>query len=143
LTTHDAAQVEAKRIIVIEDDHETRDVLADLFVLLGHEVVAVATGGAGVAACLDRQVDVVFIDLDLPDMNGYDVARQIRSSTWVSPPHLVALTGRSQPADIEGSFQAGMALHVVKPVGLYVLRTIVGDVVGGHRPSQWPPGSRK
>jgi CheY-like chemotaxis protein len=135
-----AGGVERKRAVVVEDDQDTRDMLVELIGLLGHDVVGVASGRAAITACIERRPDVMFIDLGLPDMSGHDVAVELREDLTTRSTFLVALTGRSQPRDIDRSFQAGIDLHLAKPVGMYVLRKVFASL-NDDAPSRWAEGS--
>lgn len=134
---------ERKRVLVVEDDPDTRDVLIDLFHLLGHDIVVASTGHEAIETFVDLEPHVVFVDIELPDMNGHDVARWMRMMTRSDQPlTLVALTGWSRSQDCAASFAAGMDLHIVKPAGIIALRDVVGDASSNEDlPSDWPEGS--
>jgi CheY-like chemotaxis protein len=134
---------ERKLVVVVEDECDTREMLTELIGLLGHDAVGVATGRAAISACIERRPDVMFIDLGLPDISGHDVAAQLRAAMTTEPPLLVALTGRSQPRDIERSFQVGIDLHLVKPVGMHILRKVFATLNDRDAPSRWAEGSGK
>ena len=84
----------------------------------GHEVQAAADGAAGVEMAERMQPDVVLVDIGMPGMDGYEVARRLRAKeaslgvAW----RLIALTGYGQPEDIKRAKEAGFDEHVVKPV---------------------------
>lgn len=104
-----------RRIAVVDDNVDAADLLAELLRAHGHEVeVAYDSGGA--LAVLDRfDPDVMLLDIGLPDMDGYQLAAEIRRRR-ARPPRLVALTGYSDVSDRERSAAAGFDAHLVKPV---------------------------
>jgi CheY-like chemotaxis protein len=125
-----------RRILVIEDHDDGREMLVETLGLFGHEVLAEATGGAGIDAALRHRPDVVLVDIGLPDVQGYEVARQLRERLGRGV-RLVALTGYGEPADRERSQEAGFDLHLVKPIDP---RTLAQTLERLHsRPEETPP----
>jgi len=100
------------RVLVVEDQDDSRRALADLLRLDGYDVVEAADGPAGLAALADAGLDLALIDIGLPGLDGYEVARR-------APPggaHLVALTGYGAAADVRAARDAGFAAHLTKPI---------------------------
>ncbi|MES2561944.1 MAG: ATP-binding protein [Pseudomonadota bacterium] len=108
----------AKRILVIEDNPDIRESLGMLLNMWGHSVEYAATGTDGVLRADELRPDVALIDIGLPGLNGYEVARRIRShrSSWASDVKLVALTGYGRDSDRDEALEAGFDLHLVKPI---------------------------
>jgi CheY-like chemotaxis protein len=104
-----------RRILVIEDHADGRESLAASLVMHGHEVVAAASGQEGIEAAVSFAPDVVLLDIGLPDIDGYEVARRLRDKLEC-PARLVALTGYGQPEDRARAKEAGFDAHLVKPV---------------------------
>ena len=102
------------RILVVEDNADARDMLLALLSLERHDVVTAPDGPAGVDAALRLQPDVVLVDIGLPGLNGYEVARRIRATEAGRAMKLIALTGYGQ--DMRMAREAGFDLHLVKPV---------------------------
>ena len=102
------------RVLVVDDNKDTVDSLAMLLRLAGHEVATAASGPAALRAALSENPDVVLLDLGLPGIDGYEVARRIREQT--DKPLLIAMTGYGQAEDRERSKEAGFERHLVKPV---------------------------
>jgi len=127
-----------KRGMVAGDDQDTRDVLYELFALLGHEPIMVATGAEALTAFVERRPQIVFVDLGLPDMSGLEVVAQLRALSGEHRVTIIALTGWAQPRDRASSLAAGVDLHLAKPVGIHVLRGVVGDAVQGGAPEVEP-----
>jgi PAS domain S-box-containing protein len=104
------------RILVVEDNADARDMLLALLTLDRHEVVTAADGPAGVDAALRFRPDVALVDIGLPGLNGYEVARRIRATESGRAIKLIALTGYGQSEDMRQAREAGFDLHLVKPV---------------------------
>jgi signal transduction histidine kinase len=127
--TASPARVDGKRcrVVVIEDNADIRETLRTLLDLWGHEVVDSAPDGReGLAQVLERRPDVAIVDIGLPGMSGYDVARAIRAYIPNGAIRLIALTGYGQPADRERAFEAGFDAHLLKPVVPDVLQRELG-----------------
>jgi two-component system, sensor histidine kinase len=119
-----AADASPRRIVVIEDNADGREALVVALRLLGCDVRAGATGREGMALVLGDHPDLVLVDIGLPDVDGYEVARTLRARLGHDV-RLVALTGYGQEADRRRSIEAGFDAHLVKPVvGQDVLRLI-------------------
>jgi len=117
---------EHRRILIIEDNDDARDMLKTWMTLEGHEVLEAANGIEGVKMLIDERPEVAFIDIGLPGMDGYEVARMARQQADLAT-RLVALTGYGQAADRQRSFQAGFDDFVVKPVDPTRLTQILTD----------------
>jgi CheY-like chemotaxis protein len=108
---------EGLRILVVEDCLDSAESLATLLRLYGHRVVIAFNGIAALEAVQKAVHDVVLLDIGLPELNGWEVARRISElSPQGLPPLLVAMTGYGQARDRERSLEAGIHLHLVKPV---------------------------
>jgi signal transduction histidine kinase/CheY-like chemotaxis protein len=110
-------------ILIVEDNDDARVSLQMLLEADGHTVSTAADGTAGLAAFERAVPDVALIDIGLPEMNGYDLARAIRARH--AGPVLVALTGYGQPEDTQRAGEAGFDAHLVKPVDIAKLRTLL------------------
>ncbi len=113
----------SRRVLIVEDNDDARQMLRMLLERQGHEVFEAADGAEGVKMALDLRPDLSFIDIGLPIVNGYEVARLIRESTGSG--RLVALTGYGQPEDRQRSMRAGFDDHLVKPVAPSHLRDVL------------------
>ena len=105
-----------RRVLTIEDYADARDSLRSLLELSGHEVREAADGPTGVELALRLQPDVVLIDIGLPGLDGYGVARRIRSAPQGRLIVLAAVTGYGQPEDRRRAQEAGFDALLVKPV---------------------------
>jgi signal transduction histidine kinase len=103
----------AYRILVVEDNEDARESLRVLLEIMGHEVHEAADGESGIAAALRLQPDFVVVDIGLPRLDGYEVARRLRAAI----PHvgLVALSGYGREEDKQRAKDAGFDAHLLKP----------------------------
>ena len=118
-----------RRVLVIEDNDDSREMLKTWLALEGHDVLEASNGVEGLKILLGERPDVAFVDIGLPVMDGYEVARTVRRQ----PDHatrLVALTGYGQAEDRQRSFAAGFDEFVVKPVDPACLSRILGERTG-------------
>jgi CheY-like chemotaxis protein len=106
----------ALRIVVVEDHDDGREMLHMMLQVLGHDVVSAADGQAGLDLILMLEPDVALVDLGLPKLDGYEVARQVTEIKRFQHTRLIALTGRSSPEDKWKSLEAGFDDHMVKPI---------------------------
>lgn len=105
-------------VLLVEDNEDGREMLRDLLKLWGHQVGEAAEGEAGLAYIREHAPDVALIDIGLPEMNGYDLVRKLRSEQERPSTLLVALTGFGQESDRQLAIEAGFDEHMVKPVNL-------------------------
>ena len=103
------------QILLIEDNVDARDALRVLLELDGYDVEAAGDGPEGLEIARAKMPAVALIDIGLPGIDGYEVARRLRSLTGPRC-YLVALTGYSDPEDRRRAEEAGFDAHVVKPV---------------------------
>ncbi|HEX9243737.1 MAG TPA: ATP-binding protein [Anaeromyxobacter sp.] len=106
---------EVRDVVVIEDDADAAEALADVLGLLGHRVRVARDGRSGLALARERMPDVILCDIGLPDMDGYEVARTVRGVGSARGTRLVALTGYAQPEDRQRALEAGFDAHLAKP----------------------------
>jgi len=116
-----------RRIVVVEDNADIRETLRMLFDFWGHEVEMAGDGPSGVELVLRTRPEVALIDVGLPGMDGYDVARAVRKSLSRETVRLIAVTGYGQPADRERAFDAGFDSHLLKPIQPHVLEEMLGQ----------------
>jgi two-component system, chemotaxis family, CheB/CheR fusion protein len=124
-----SAAVTPLRILIVDDNRDSADMLAMLLKLTGHETFTAHDGLAAVDAATLVDPDVILLDIGLPGLNGYEVARRIREQQRETRrPLLVALTGWGQDEDRRRSEEAGFDAHMVKPVDESVLRRVLTEV---------------
>lgn len=105
-----------KRILVIDDNADASEALAMLLAIGNHQVQTCRDGISGIAAAATFGPDVVLLDIGLPDMDGYEVARKLRESETNQNVILIAITGYGMPSDRVRSAEAGFDHHLTKPV---------------------------
>jgi CheY-like chemotaxis protein len=115
----------ALRILVVEDDEDTAASLAMLVRMYGYEVDVAADGQSAWRAVEASQPDVVLLDLGLPKMDGWWVAKQIRKQCYGKRPFLIAMTGYERQTDQARSYEVGIDLHLIKPVEPDTLQQIL------------------
>jgi PAS domain S-box-containing protein len=103
-------------IVVVEDNEDAREALRLLLELDGHTVSAEPDGERGLERILERRPDIALIDIGLPRVDGYEVARRVRLSEGARHVFMVALTGYGQPGDVARALAAGFDTHLLKPV---------------------------
>ncbi len=117
-----------RRILVIEDNDDARESLRLLLESLGHDVLEARSGQEGIGVALDAEPDVVLIDLGLPGVDGYEVARTLRAKFSQRRMTLIAVTGYGHADDRQRSKDAGCEAHLVKPVSVAVLSTVIAGL---------------
>jgi PAS domain S-box-containing protein len=105
-----------RRILVVDDNEDSAESLTILLSLAGHETHTAYDGPEAIEAATTFKPDVVLLDIGLPKLNGYEVARKIREEPWGKAMVLVALTGWGQEEDRRRSREAGFDHHLTKPV---------------------------
>jgi CheY-like chemotaxis protein len=112
----DSADASGRRIVVVEDNRELREMLAELLSVCGHEVQVAATGREALAVIAATAPDVALVDIGLPDLDGCEIARRLRRDAAGQGLHLVALTGHADEEDRRMALEAGFDHFLVKPV---------------------------
>ncbi|HEX5070453.1 MAG TPA: ATP-binding protein [Vicinamibacterales bacterium] len=132
-----------RRILLVDDNQDALETLASLLAALG-STVTTATSGREALALLDQvQPDTVLLDIGMPEMDGHEVARRIRGNARHAGALLIALTGWGQDHDFALSSAAGFDHHLVKPLDLEQLRTILTESPPGARAAAPAPGKRR
>ncbi|MNC88462.1 Response regulator MprA [compost metagenome] len=115
-----------RHILLIEDDDDTRMMLHAALQFGGHEVRQARDGTSGLALAAQSLPDVAVIDIGLPDIDGLEVARRLRSTQGERRLALVALTGFGGPDDQRRALDAGFDVHLTKPVTHERLKRVIG-----------------
>jgi signal transduction histidine kinase len=107
-----------RRILIADDNADALETLAAILRMSGHEVVVAPNGAAALEVASRHLPEVALLDIGMPVVDGYEVARRIRCEPWGQAITLVALTGWGQDADRRRSREAGFDAHLVKPLDL-------------------------
>ena len=118
------AQLPSRRILVVDDNEDVSHVLSKMLDYMGNETHTANNGVTGLALVDSLDPDVVFLDLGMPGMDGFEVARKIRSTRSHSRPMIVALTGWSSEDDRKKTDSAGFDLHLRKPIEIEELTAL-------------------
>jgi PAS domain S-box-containing protein len=124
-----------RRVLVVDDNADQLESLGLLFELMGHEVQMASSGPAALETANAFHPDIALIDIGLPGMNGYEVARRIRERPELRDVVLVAQTGWGQDDDQRRSWDAGFDHHLVKPVKRDTLERLVNELPRAQAPS--------
>ena len=128
-----------RRVLLIEDSAEAREMLRTMLELAGHVVYDAADGARGLELLNVAQPDVGIIDIGLPGMDGYQVAKRIRENPHGRGMLLLALTGFSAPDDAPLPSELGFDYHLVKPVDLDQLTRLLSDTADGSSQAEVSP----
>lgn len=115
----------ARRVLVVEDNPDGLETLIALLEMLGHEVAGAADGGQALRVAAEFSPDVILLDLGLPVMDGFDVARRLRQEERFRTVFIAALTGWGAEGDRKRTAEAGFDAHLTKPVELPALEAVL------------------
>lgn len=113
---------------MVDDNEDSADSMGELLRLKGNDIRTAHDGLAAVEVAETFRPELVLLDIGLPKLNGYDVARRIRQQPWGRDVILVAMTGRGQAEDKRRSHEAGFNFHAVKPVELAALEKLLAGL---------------
>jgi two-component system CheB/CheR fusion protein len=119
----------ALRILVVDDLADAADSLALLLRLLGHEVRTAYNGPAALVAAEQFHPQVVLLDIGLPALDGYQVAKRLRQMPKLQRACLIAVSGYGQPADVECAYNSGFDRHLLKPVTTEHLTLLLAEII--------------
>jgi CheY-like chemotaxis protein len=120
-----AAAGRRRRVLAVDDNRDSARTLTRLLQVLGHEVSTAHDGPAALAEADRFHPEIVLLDIGLPGMDGFEVARRLRASPAFADTVLIALTGYGSPEDRAASREAGFNAHLVKPVDLEALKELL------------------
>lgn len=115
-----------RRVLVVEDNRDAADSLGELVEMLGHEARVVYDPMAGLAEASAKLPDLIFCDIGLPGMDGYEFARRLRALAAGDAVRLVALSGYAQPEDVTRALSAGFDAHLAKPPTPEQIEAVLG-----------------
>ena len=120
------------RIMVVDDNVDAADSFSMLLQIIGHETRVEHSGSAALAAVERWVPDVVFLDIGLPGMNGYEVLNRLRERSALSGTAVVAITGWGSPEDRRRAEAAGFAAHLTKPADMTDVERLLASLAAGH-----------
>ncbi len=126
----------ACRVLLADDNADAVESLAALLQLEGHEVHVAHSGQAALVLAQEALPEVAILDIGMPGMNGYEVARRLRAAKWAHGMRLIALTGWGQSQDRERALYEGFDHHCTKPLDLQALRPLLRPRVPASTPPQ-------
>ena len=129
----------ARRVLLVDDNVDAVDALAEILQMHGYETLVAHSGHGAVKTALSEHPDIILLDIGLPGMDGYDVARRLREGGARPDTLLVAMTGFGQATDFERSRSAGFHRHLVKPVDVRALLDLLARAATGHDRLQTEP----
>jgi CheY-like chemotaxis protein len=128
-TVSEPTTTTARRILIVDDNRDSAESLAMLLKMTGHETHTAYDGLEAVNTAMTFMPDVIFMDIGLPNLNGYEACRKIREQPWGKDMVLIALTGWGQEEDRQKSRDAGFNGHLVKPVEHAALMKLLAELL--------------
>jgi PAS domain S-box-containing protein len=128
-----SASTERYRLLVVDDNLDAANSLGMILRLKGHQVRIAHSGPAALELVESHQPEMIFLDIGMPGMDGYEVARHIRQESKFGTPVLAALTGWGQQDDRRRSAEVGFDHHLVKPIDIAAIDTILEGLAGRDR----------
>ena len=114
-------------ILIIDDNEDAGEILASLLRVFGHSTSYRSDGVSGIAAALAGPPDIIFLDLGMPGMDGYEVARRLRLSGQLADCKIIALTAWGDAATKSRTLAQGFDAHVTKPASVNMLMDAIDD----------------
>jgi CheY-like chemotaxis protein len=124
-TESDAVARRARRVLIVDDNISSADSLALIVKLWGHDTRVANSGPEALETAEAYRPEIILLDIGLPGMDGYEVARRIRSSPELSTILLAAMTGYGRDEDRHRAIEAGFDHHLVKPIDLDLLESML------------------
>ena len=127
--------VERKKLLIVEDDTDTVEMLSLFFEEEGYQVMSTAWGQNALKLCQELLPDVILLDIRLPDINGFEVCRQLHNSFQTSHIPIICLTEKREQFDKIEGLEAGAIDYVTKPFNLHELKLRVRNAL--RRTAYW------
>jgi PAS domain S-box-containing protein len=126
------AQAGSKRVLIVDDNADAAELLAEVLQSRGHATRVAYDAPTALTVASEFAPEVALLDIGLPEIDGYELARRIRGEPWSGGLRLIALTGYGQSSDRKRSSEAGFDDHLVKPVDIDVILDAVARRGGGR-----------
>ena len=104
------------RVLVVEDNADNRDIVSRFLVRAGHQVIEATTGLDGVRAAVEKAPDLILMDLNLPQIDGWEATRRIKAKPEVAGIPIIALTAHAKTDDVKKALDAGCDDYETKPI---------------------------
>jgi CheY-like chemotaxis protein len=117
----------ARRVLVADDNRDGAEIMSLLLQQYGYEVNIAHTGTEALTLAAQSAPEIAILDIGMPGMSGYEVARQIRAEAWGKHMMLIALTGWGQEEDKKKAFEAGFDHHLIKPIDPDALEALMAS----------------
>lgn len=122
-----------QRVLVIDDNHDAAEMLCNLVAMLGHEARYSLDGQAGIAQAQQFKPDVIFLDIGMPGMNGFEVCVAMRQLSTLDQTCIVALTAWTDAGTRLKCQQCGFNFHLAKPASIDLIESVVIQAAAARR----------
>jgi CheY-like chemotaxis protein len=116
------------RVLLVEDNYDNFEMVRFLLERAGYTVIGARTGREALAAAQEHKPDVILMDLSLPEMDGWEAAREIKNNPQIAGIPLIALTAHTLPGDRQKAMEAGFDNYISKPINVPAFYDIVSAV---------------
>lgn len=127
----EVGRMQPLKLLVVEDNIPSLELMTEVFSSLKAEVRAISDSPKAVAIVNQEKFDGIFLDLEMPNLNGFDLARLVRKSSWNKSTPIVIVTGRDERQTMQDAFAIGATFFLQKPVDRQKLSTLFRAVSGG------------
>lgn len=117
------------RVLLVEDNYDNYEMVRFLLERAGYTVIGARTGREAVTAAKEHKPDVILMDLSLPEMDGWEAAREIKNDPEITNIPLIALTAHTLPGDRKKALESGFDDYISKPINVPAFYDIVKDVL--------------
>ena len=117
------------RVLLVEDNYDNYEMVRFLLERAGYTVIGARTGREAVSAAKEHKPDVILMDLSLPEMDGWEAAREIKNDPEIANIPLIALTAHTLPGDRKKALESGFDDYISKPINVPAFYDIVKDVL--------------
>lgn len=119
-----------KRVLVVEDTEDNRQIVRDLLTSAGYEMIEAVTGEQGVAMAVEHHPDLILMDIQLPALDGYEATRRIKANPALRDTPVIAVTSYALSGDEERTREAGCDAYIAKPFSPRLLLAKVREFIG-------------